>query len=123
MHNSECLNEMEMERKETEPKVVQTVGFENTGHNETSQTKSNKIEENTNSQSKCRSKEVSSQQDLDKPAKACETLLLLGHCIINQVQMFTSSCTKMLLLLGQEYIYHMTIFTSVHHSTFQHRDI
>ena len=46
MHNSECLNKMEMERKETEPIITQAARFGNAENNETSQPKSNKTREN-----------------------------------------------------------------------------
>ena len=46
--------------------------------------------------------------------------LWLGHCDINQVEMFILSHTKM--LLEHNNIDHMSVFTSTHFSTCWNRD-
>ena len=42
-------------------------------------------------------------------------MLFLGHYDINQVEMFATSDTKMVLLIGHYYISQTGIFISAHH--------
>ena len=43
-----------------------------------------------------------------------QAILFLGHCDINQVEMFTTSATRMMLLIGHNYINETGIFTLAH---------
>ena len=42
-------------------------------------------------------------------------MLFLGHYDIKQVEIFTSSITKMELIVGHSYFYEVDIFTLAHH--------
>ena len=52
---------------------------------------------------------------LEQTSGKPERLLFQGHCDINQVKMFTTSDTKMVLLTGNIYIHQTAIFTSSYH--------
>ena len=44
-----------------------------------------------------------------------QAMLFLGHYDINQIEIFTSSVTKLVLLLEQDHINQADIFNSPHH--------
>ena len=88
------LNEIEIERRETEPNVVYPARFGSTKHNETPQKKSNKTRENQELHKQVQKQGTFTITRSGWISRKPERLLLLGHCDANQVDMHTSSHTK-----------------------------
>ena len=72
--------------------------------------------------SKCKARKPHYNETGMDQQKTRQAILFLGQHPINQIEMFTSSHTKMLLLIGCSYINEAGIFTSVPQLVFQCTD-